>query len=84
MRDDQIIHALAHRGVAATSIELTVDSLIPEVTIIAHGVYWHPVAAGKCLTPIGGSRFGSQTLTTPTFRGHFTIEARAHVRGHVM
>ena len=45
LRDDQIIRALAHRGVAETGIELTVDSLIPEVTITADGVYWHPVAA---------------------------------------
>lgn len=44
-RDDQVIRALAHRGVAETGIELTVDSLIPEVTITADGVYWHPVAA---------------------------------------
>ena len=45
VRDDQVIRALAHRGVAETGIELTVDSLIPEVTITADGVYWHPVAA---------------------------------------
>ncbi|WP_198410896.1 radical SAM protein [Cryobacterium sp. TMT2-42-4] len=45
LRDDQVIRALAHRGVAETGIELTVDSLIPEVTITADGVYWHPVAA---------------------------------------
>ena len=44
-RDDQVIRALAHRGVAETGIELTVDSLIPEVTITADGVYWHPVTA---------------------------------------
>ncbi|TFD24230.1 radical SAM protein [Cryobacterium sp. TMS1-13-1] len=45
VRHDQVIRALAHRGVAETGIELTVDSLIPEVTITADGVYWHPVAA---------------------------------------
>ncbi|MEY2849878.1 MAG: hypothetical protein RI885_2545 [Actinomycetota bacterium] len=44
-RDDQVIRALAHRGVAESGIELTVESLIPEVTITADGVYWHPVAA---------------------------------------
>ncbi len=44
-REDQVIRALAHRGVAESGIELTVDSLIPEVTITADGVYWHPVAA---------------------------------------
>jgi len=44
-RDDQVIRALAHRGVSETGIELTVESLIPEVTITADGVYWHPIAA---------------------------------------
>ncbi|MEO5920452.1 MAG: radical SAM protein [Pseudolysinimonas sp.] len=44
-REDQVIRALAHRGVSETGIELTVESLIPEVTITAEGVYWHPIAA---------------------------------------
>jgi len=44
-RDDQVIRALAHRGVADSGLELTVESLIPEVTVTADGVYWHPVAA---------------------------------------
>jgi len=43
--EDQVIRALAHRGVAEAGLELTVESLIPEVTITADGVYWHPVAA---------------------------------------
>ena len=44
-RDDQVIRALEHRGVAETGLELTVESLIPEVTVTADGVYWHPVSA---------------------------------------
>lgn len=44
-REDQVIRALAHRGVSEAGIELTVESLIPEVTITADGVYWHPIAA---------------------------------------
>lgn len=44
-RPDQIIRTLAHRGVADHGIELTVETLIPEVTITAEGVYWHPVGA---------------------------------------
>jgi len=43
--EDQVIRALAHRGVSESGIELTVESLIPEVTITADGVYWHPIAA---------------------------------------
>ena len=44
-RHDQVIRALAHRGVAEAGLELSVESLIPEVTVTADGVYWHPVAA---------------------------------------
>jgi molybdenum cofactor biosynthesis enzyme MoaA len=44
-REDQVIRALAHRGVAEHGLELTIESLIPEVTITAEGVYWHPVSA---------------------------------------
>jgi pyruvate-formate lyase-activating enzyme len=44
-RDDQVIRALAHRGSADHGIELTVETLIPEVTVTATGVYWHPVSA---------------------------------------
>ncbi len=43
--DDQVIRALAHRGVADSGLELTSESLIPEVTITTDGVYWHPVGA---------------------------------------
>jgi len=44
-RGDQVIRALAHRGVAESGLELTLESLIPEITVTADGVYWHPVSA---------------------------------------
>ncbi|CAN5329331.1 radical SAM protein [soil metagenome] len=44
-REDQVIRALARRGSADHGIELTVETLIPEVTVTATGVYWHPVSA---------------------------------------
>jgi pyruvate-formate lyase-activating enzyme len=44
-RRHQVIRAVAHQGAAEDGVELTVESLIPEVTITAEGVYWHPVAA---------------------------------------
>ena len=44
-REDHVIRALAHRGVADHGVELTLESLIPEVTVTAEGVYWHPVSA---------------------------------------
>ncbi len=44
-REDRVIRALAHRGVAEQGIELTLETLIPEVTVTDTGVYWHPVSA---------------------------------------
>jgi pyruvate-formate lyase-activating enzyme len=42
---DQVVRPLARRGFAADGLELTVQTLLPEVTVTADGVYWHPVGA---------------------------------------
>ncbi|MGP3690975.1 Rv1681 family radical SAM protein [Streptomyces sp. IBSNAI002] len=44
-RENQVVRPLAHEGAADDGLELTVQTLIPEVTITADGVYWHPVGA---------------------------------------
>lgn len=44
-RDDQLVRPVAQRGFADSGVVLTVESLIPEITVTADGVYWHPVAA---------------------------------------
>jgi pyruvate-formate lyase-activating enzyme len=44
-REDQLIRPLARRGFADEGVVLTVESLLPEVTVTADGVYWHPVGA---------------------------------------
>ncbi|MGH3552406.1 MAG: Rv1681 family radical SAM protein, partial [Mycobacterium sp.] len=43
--DDQIVRPIAHEGVASAGVVLTRASLVPEITVTADGVYWHPVAA---------------------------------------
>jgi len=44
-RDRQVIRPLARRGLAETGIEVTVPTLVPEITVTADGIYWHPVGA---------------------------------------
>jgi pyruvate-formate lyase-activating enzyme len=44
-REDQVVRPVARRGFAADGLALTVDTLLPEVTVTADGVYWHPVGA---------------------------------------
>lgn len=43
--EDRVIRRIALRGVAEDGIPLTRGDLVPEVTITADGVYWHPVGA---------------------------------------
>jgi hypothetical protein len=43
--DDQLVRPIALEGIASQGVSLTRESLVPEVTVSADGVYWHPVAA---------------------------------------
>jgi len=43
--EDRVIRRIALRGAANEGIALTRTDLLPEVTITAEGVYWHPVGA---------------------------------------
>ncbi len=42
--DDHIIRPLAKRGFSGDGIEVGKQNLIPEITINAQGVYWHPLS----------------------------------------
>ncbi|WP_072688224.1 Rv1681 family radical SAM protein [Rhodococcus marinonascens] len=44
-RDDQLIRPIARQGAAVKGLIITTESLVPEVTVTADGIYWHPVAA---------------------------------------
>jgi hypothetical protein len=44
-RDDQLVRPIAVEGVATEGVSISRESLVPEVTVTAEGVYWHPVAA---------------------------------------
>jgi hypothetical protein len=43
--EDRVIRRIALRGSAAEGVAVTRSDLVPEVTITADGVYWHPVGA---------------------------------------
>jgi uncharacterized Fe-S cluster-containing radical SAM superfamily protein/TusA-related sulfurtransferase len=43
--EDRVIRRIALRGVAEVGVPLARADLIPEITITAQGVYWHPVGA---------------------------------------
>ena len=43
--EDRVIRRIALRGVATAGVAITRNDLVPEVTITAEGVYWHPVGA---------------------------------------
>jgi pyruvate-formate lyase-activating enzyme len=43
--DDRVIRRIALRGFAAEGVALARADLVPEITITAEGIYWHPVGA---------------------------------------
>lgn len=43
--EDRVIRRIALRGAASEGLAVTRTDLLPEVTITAEGVYWHPVGA---------------------------------------
>jgi pyruvate-formate lyase-activating enzyme/TusA-related sulfurtransferase len=43
--EDRVIRRVALRGFAAQGVALARADLVPEITITAEGVYWHPVGA---------------------------------------
>jgi pyruvate-formate lyase-activating enzyme len=43
--EDRVIRRIARRGSASEGMAITRADLVPEVTITARGVYWHPVGA---------------------------------------
>jgi hypothetical protein len=43
--EDRVIRRIALRGFAAEGVAFSRTDLVPEVTITADGVYWHPVGA---------------------------------------
>jgi len=43
--EDRVIRRIALRGFASEGVALARVDLMPEITITAEGVYWHPVGA---------------------------------------
>jgi hypothetical protein len=43
--EDRVIRRVALRGFATQGVPLARADLLPEITITADGVYWHPVGA---------------------------------------
>jgi molybdenum cofactor biosynthesis enzyme MoaA len=43
--EDRVIRRIALRGSASDGVALSRADLVPEITITAEGVYWHPVGA---------------------------------------
>jgi pyruvate-formate lyase-activating enzyme/TusA-related sulfurtransferase len=43
--EDRVIRRIALRGAATEGVALARADLVPEITITAQGVYWHPVGA---------------------------------------
>ena len=42
---DHFVRPLARRGFATEGVEVSVESLVPEMTVTVDGVFWHPLAS---------------------------------------
>jgi MoaA/NifB/PqqE/SkfB family radical SAM enzyme len=42
--DDHVIRQLARRGLSEQGLEVTKDTLLPELTVNRDGVFWHPIS----------------------------------------
>jgi MoaA/NifB/PqqE/SkfB family radical SAM enzyme len=42
---DHFVRPLARRGFSDEGLEVGVDNLVPEITVSADGVYWHPLVS---------------------------------------
>jgi MoaA/NifB/PqqE/SkfB family radical SAM enzyme len=43
--DDHFVRPMAHRGFAQEGQEVGISTLIPEITVTADGIYWHPLVS---------------------------------------
>jgi hypothetical protein len=62
---DRVIRRIALRGFATDGIVLARADLVPEITITADGVYWHPVGAEDADLLITPESFHSPTRSPP-------------------
>ena len=59
--EDHFVRPLARRGFSREGLELTLDDLVPELTVNVDGVYWHPLSTdqdmliSKALLPLAAS-----------------------------
>jgi MoaA/NifB/PqqE/SkfB family radical SAM enzyme len=44
---DHFVRPLARRGFSDEGATVTMDTLVPEITVMANGVYWHPLASPR-------------------------------------
>jgi pyruvate-formate lyase-activating enzyme len=71
---DRVIRHIALRGFAEEGVALARADLVPEITVTAEGVYWHPV----------GAEYGDLFVTADIFplAGAFAAVRRAFVQEH--
>ena len=45
--EDHVVRPLARRGFSRQGLDLTLDDLVPELTVDVDGVYWHPLSTDR-------------------------------------
>ena len=81
--EDRVIRRIALRGFATQGIALARADLVPEITITADGVYWHPVGAEDVdllvtaeIFPLAEANRALNSLKSDAIEGAAVIQVR--------
>jgi molybdenum cofactor biosynthesis enzyme MoaA len=76
--EDRVIRRIALRGFATQGIALARADLVPEITVTAEGVYWHPVGAEDADLLVTPDIFPLASAFTAASRAFERERAHAH------
>ena len=76
--EDRVIRRIALRGFATQGIALARADLVPEITVTAEGVYWHPVGAEDADLLVTPDIFPLASAFTAARRAFERERAHAH------
>ena len=76
--EDRVIRRIALRGFATQGIALARADLVPEITVTAEGVYWHPVGAEDADLLVTPDIFPLANAFTAASRAFERERAHAH------
>jgi hypothetical protein len=73
---DHFVRPLARRGFAQEGVEVGINTLVPEVTVTADGIYWHPLVSPSDTDMRVSQNIGSLAAAVASIQEQLEIIAR--------